>query len=77
MDAAVAWIDGIARETMLFAAIGFLIGGIDDLAVDVAYFVRAIRRRWRGSKVPVLANFPAASCTGRIAVLVPAWDEAA
>lgn len=77
MDAAVAWIDGIARETMLFAAIGFLIGGIDDLAVDLAYVVRAIRRRWRGSTVPVMADFPTATCTGRIAVLVPAWDEAA
>ncbi|KQN81250.1 glycosyl transferase family protein [Sphingomonas sp. Leaf62] len=77
MDAAIAWIDGIARETMLFAAIGFLIGGIDDLAVDLAYIVRAIRMRWRRSGVPVMADFPVATCCGRIAVLVPAWDEAA
>lgn len=75
MGAAMPWIDGIARETMLFAAIGFLIGGIDDLLVDLAYLVRSIRRR--GVADPVMADFPRGGCRGRIAVLVPAWDEAA
>jgi len=72
-----AWIDAILRETMLFAAIGFLIGGLDDLAVDFTYLLRSLRRRWRGARPPLLDAFPVAGCTGRIAVLVPAWDESA
>jgi adsorption protein B len=77
MDAVIAWIDAIARETMLFAAVGFLIGGLDDLAVDGAFLLRAIRRWWRGASQPTLDDFPRGGCTGRIAVMVPAWDEAA
>ena len=44
MDAVIAWIDAITRETMLFAAVGFLIGGLDDLAVDAAFVARSLRR---------------------------------
>ncbi|WP_230771155.1 glycosyltransferase [Sphingomonas sp. Leaf4] len=77
MATAIPWIDAIVRETMLAAAIGLLIGGIDDLAVDLAYLVRALRRRWRRSRALTLADFPVESCSARIAVLVPAWDESA
>ncbi|WP_294325470.1 glycosyl transferase family protein [uncultured Sphingomonas sp.] len=77
MNAVIAWIDAIARETMLFAGVGFLIGGLDDLAVDGAFLVRALRRWWRRTPEATLADFPVAGCSGRIAVLVPAWDEAA
>ncbi|MCR5870246.1 hypothetical protein LRS12_05595 [Sphingomonas sp. J344] len=48
-------IDTIAREAMLFAAIGFLIGGIDDLLVDLAYGVARLRdlmRRARPRRLP-------------------------
>ena len=69
---ALLWaIDAIARETMLFAAIGFLIGGIDDLAVDLVYLWS--RLRWLKPdprRVPVRDG-------GRLAVLIPAWDESA
>lgn len=74
---AVAWLDEVVREAMLFAAIGFLIGGIDDLAVDALYLARALQDRWRRTPRPTLADFPIERCTGRIAVFVPAWDEAA
>ena len=77
MDAVIAWIDAIMRETMLFAAVGFLIGGLDDLAVDGAFLIRGLRRWWRKVSVATLDDFPLSGCTGRIAVLVPAWDEAA
>ncbi|WP_082448559.1 MULTISPECIES: glycosyl transferase family protein [unclassified Sphingomonas] len=77
MATAIPWIDAIVRETMLAAAIGLLIGGIDDLAVDLAYLIRALRRRWRRSRALTLADFPVESCSARIAVLVPAWDESA
>ncbi len=76
MDASIPWIDGIARETMLFAAVGFLIGGLDDLAIDIAYLLRTLRRWWQRRAAPTLADFPVAGCTGRLAVLIPAWDEA-
>jgi adsorption protein B len=70
-------LDAIVRETTLFAAIGFAIGGLDDLAVDAAYLARAIERRRRGVKLWTLVRFPAETCCGRMAVLVPAWDESA
>ena len=63
---AIAAVDVVARETALFAAAGFLIGGIDDLCADLLYFAFARRPR-----VPVAAGRPL-----RFAVMVPAWDEA-
>ncbi|MFL9840386.1 glycosyl transferase family protein [Sphingomonas sp. ST-64] len=71
-DGIVIAIDGIARETMLFAAIGFLIGGIDDLLVDIAYGTAWVRARVRGDRVRLLDVAPVP-----IAVFVAAWDESA
>lgn len=70
---AVIWaIDAVAREAMLFAAIGFLIGGVDDLLVDFSYFVVRMRRWWAGGVEPALSDAPPP-----MAVFVPAWDESA
>jgi adsorption protein B len=67
------------HELALFAAIGILIGGIDDLVIDLIWLARAGWRRFA-----VYTRFPpadAASLTasrpGRIAVFVPAWQESA
>ncbi|MCW3835152.1 glycosyl transferase family protein [Sphingomonas canadensis] len=68
----VAAIDVAARESMLFAAIWFLVGGLDDLAVDVLYLLRRLRGRIRGAPEPAL---PDAVPPGRIAVFVPVWRE--
>jgi bacteriophage N4 adsorption protein B len=62
-------IDAVAREATLFAAIWFLIGGIDDLAVDAVWFVRRLGRR-----VEPRRSGPRA---GRIAIFVGACDESA
>ncbi len=63
------------REIMLFAAAGLLVGGIDDLFVDLCYLWWAGWRRVRGVAAPLTVDaLPPA--TARIAVLVPAWDEA-
>ncbi|UVO51178.1 glycosyl transferase family protein [Sphingomonas sp. SUN019] len=70
----VAWIDAFAREAMLFGAVGFVIGGVDDLLVDLVYLWRRIRGA-AGSLL--LDDLPASSKTGRLAVFVPAWDESA
>lgn len=65
-------IDSIAREAMLFAAIGFLIGGIDDLLIDFAYGIARIRARLRRELPRSLAAAPLP-----MALFIPAWDEAA
>jgi bacteriophage N4 adsorption protein B len=67
-------LDAVAREVMLFAAVGLLIGGIDDLAVDLVFIVRRLLRRGRGRMS--LMELPAPPAPGRLAVFVPAWDEA-
>lgn len=70
-----ALLDCVLHETLLFAAIGFAIGGLDELAIDLAYlWVRATRHR---RPVPTtLADYPLVA-PRRIAVFVAAWDEAA
>ncbi len=68
-------IDAVAREALLFAGVGLLLGGIDDLLVDMVFIVHRIRsgRRPRLS----LATLPPPRRPGRIAVFVAAWDEVA
>jgi len=69
-------IDIALRETMLFAAVGILIGGIDDFAVDLVYLALRATRRVRG-KPPLLADMPITPPPNprRIVIFVPAWDE--
>ncbi len=69
----VAGLDSVAREAMLFAGVGFLIGGLDDLAVDLVYFAR---RGWRRSGEADRGLSGSERATGRVAIFVPAWDEA-
>lgn len=75
----IAALDAAARETMLFAAVGFVIGGIDDLALDLVFLVVWARRRLGpvGSGDGLLADYPARENPRRFAIFVPAWDEAA
>ena len=70
---ALAALDAVVREAILFAAIGFLIGGLDDLAVDLAWCGTWRARRARA--VPALLD-AYATPPRRIAVFVAAWDEA-
>ncbi|MBA3896158.1 MAG: glycosyltransferase [Sphingomonadaceae bacterium] len=68
-----------ARELTLSAAAGFLICGIDDLAVDLIWIVRSLWRRatvYRRHARSDAATLRPASAPGRIAVFIPAWDEA-
>lgn len=70
-QAVLAWLDAAVREATLFAAVGFLIGGIDDLLVDLLWIVR----RLLGRDAPrALSDLPA-PIAGRLAMFVPAWDE--
>lgn len=70
----IAAIDVVARESLLFAAVGFLIGGIDDLAVDLIYAVRRVAN-WRRRSASQSDAPPTNTERGMIAVFVPAWDE--
>jgi bacteriophage N4 adsorption protein B len=64
----------VTREAGLFAAVGFILLGISDLAIDLIWIVLAVRRR--GSS-RLLSDVPPAGAPGRMAVFVPAWDEGA
>lgn len=69
----------LTAELMLFAAVGFFVFAVDDLAVDAIYFMR---RGWRAlavySRYPRMFadRLPAPMRPGWLAVLIPAWDEA-
>ncbi len=68
-------IDVFARETMLFAGVGLLLGGLDDLLIDVIFIV--LRVRYGRRPRLTLATLSPPSRPGRIAVFVAAWDEVA
>jgi adsorption protein B len=69
----------LTAELALFAAAGFLLFALDDLAVDLLYF---LRRGWRA--LTVYSRFPRCFANslspparpGWLAVFIPAWDEA-
>ncbi|AIT08249.1 bacteriophage N4 adsorption protein B [Sphingomonas taxi] len=68
-------LDGAVRESMLFAATWFLIGGVDDLGVDLCFFVDRLRhwqapRRW-------VSDLPERAVPALFAIFVPAWREEA
>jgi len=78
---ALLWLtERAAYELMLFAAVGLVIGGADDIIVDLIWIGRAA---WR--KVAIYTRYAPASMTtltpprapGRLAVFVGAWDEEA
>lgn len=66
------------HEILLFAAVGLAIGGLDDLVVDLLFFLRttwrdiAIYGRFPRMTTPGL---PAPEHPGKIAIFVPAWQE--
>jgi adsorption protein B len=76
-----ALIDGgafVVREISLFAAAGFLFLGASDLAVDFIWLGVRLRRALGLRAAPECAgSLPPPSRPGRLAIFVPAWDEAA
>lgn len=72
MELSTAWLEwlvlGASHELMLFASVGILLIGLDDLLFDALWL--ATRRRGP----PDLSDAP--PMTGSFAVFVPAWDEA-
>lgn len=73
---ALAWvIERATHELALFAAVGILLGGIDDLVVDLIWIIRGAWFRIRHGRrhLPVLAE---GTAPVPLAVFVPAWREA-
>jgi bacteriophage N4 adsorption protein B len=73
-------LDLIGTELMLFAAVGFLIGGLDELLVDIFWLARTGWRRlvvYRYFKPATAATLAGGTPKSAIAVFVAAWDEAA
>lgn len=74
----VALAAGLRNELLLFAGVGLLIGGIDDLLLDMIY---GARRLWRAATVyrrhPRMTSdrLPPSRRPGTMAVFIPAWDE--
>jgi bacteriophage N4 adsorption protein B len=69
-----------AAELALFAGVGFLLFGLNDLVVDLIYFARRI---WRASTIyrrhrrSFACHYVFNPNPGFMAILVPAWDESA
>jgi bacteriophage N4 adsorption protein B len=67
----------VHREMILFAVVGFALGGLDDLLIDAIWIVRTLWRR-----MTIYRRHPRATASalhpqrpGRIAVFIPAWQE--
>ena len=68
----------IMREVALFAACGFLLLGASDLAIDLIWIGRRLKRRKAGTDDPAgAAALAPAQTPGRLAIFTPAWDESA
>lgn len=65
----------VARELALFAAVGFLVLGASDLAVDLIWISLRLKRAILGIRPATLDTLPPPGCPGRLAVLVPVWHE--
>jgi bacteriophage N4 adsorption protein B len=68
-----AAVEFVMREAALFAACGFLLLGVSDLAVDLIW----IGLRLAARSGPAARDFPSPRRPGRLAVFTPAWEEAA
>ncbi len=77
-NVAVWLLERVTQELLLFAAAGVLLGGLDDLVVDLAWMLR-----WAWRRVAIYSRHARADAStigaplrpGRIAVFVPAWRE--
>lgn len=72
-------IDSIRYELLLFSAIWFLIGALDELLVDLLWLRHKLSRwlrHYRRNPPLRATELAAPQQTGLIAIFVPAWNEA-
>ena len=72
------WLQVVERELLLFTLFWFIIGMFDELAVDGIWFWLRLVQGKRTDVVPahLVQSREAVGLTGRIAVFIPAWQEA-
>jgi adsorption protein B len=68
------WLALIEHELLLFAGVFFLIGSIDELAIDFAWIWLRLTGRARTLRIR-RANHRGAPLAGPAALLIPAWHE--
>ena len=69
----------VHHEILLFAVVGLAIGGIDDFIIDSVFLCRRLWRKlivYSRHKRMTTATLPASRQPGRIAIFIPAWQEA-
>lgn len=74
------WVEFWQRELLLFSAIWFLIGALDDFMIDAIWGVRYIYRRYRYYRhMPPMQidRLPAPAEPGLLAIFVATWNESA
>lgn len=68
------WLLLIERELLLFSLFWFVIGVVDEMAIDVIWFCLRLKPEFR---TPHLPRDMASGCLeGRLAIFVPCWREA-
>ena len=70
----IEWFVLIQHELLLFAGFFFLLGAIDELAVDLSWLYLKFTGRTREGVFDAAAQ-PSAKPAGSTAVFIPAWDE--
>jgi len=69
----IAVLDLAAQAIAIPVSAGILVNGIEEMAIDLQYFARGLHRRQRRT---IGWEDLAAAPPRRIAIMVPAWDEA-
>src|SRR5688572_23991493 len=68
------WLALVERELLLFAAVFFLIGALDELAIDCAWLWLRLTGRARTARIE-RSEHVGRQLAGRAALLIPAWRE--
>lgn len=69
------WLALAEHELLLFAGVFFLLGAVDELAMDVSWLWLRLTGRAKTGEL-VRTDLRHRSLSGRAAVLIPAWQEA-
>ena len=72
----VEWFAFFQGELILFAAVFFLIGALDEIAVDAAFIVLRLMGKASTLRIPDSPEFQNRPLKGMAAVMIPAWQEA-
>ena len=71
----VEWLQLVERELLLFALFWFIIGMVDEMALDAIWLGLRLTGRASTPRLPAPVPPGGASLSGSIAVLIPAWHE--